>query len=74
MARGRARADGTVVAKGPNYGTALQAIKRHCKQCSGDQKVRNCPCDDCELWPFRAGRGPDVARHSGWAVDPPKRG
>lgn len=70
MARGKPRADGTVVKKGPNYGSALQAIKKHCRDCMGDDKVLNCTCDWCWLWPFRFGKGPDVARHEGKNVDP----
>ncbi len=73
MARGRARADGSVVEKGPNYGGALGNIKRHCKQCCGGsmKEVELCPVTGCILWPFRFGRSPDVSRHDGKQVDPP---
>lgn len=70
MARGKPRADGTVIPQGPNYGGALSAIKKHCTECCGDDNRKNCPCDGCWLFPFRSGRGPDLARFSGWKVDP----
>lgn len=74
MPRGRKRQDGTIVVKGPNYGSPLQAIRTNCKNCVGGSahEVNLCPCDDCALWPFRHGRGPDVARADGLKVDPPK--
>jgi len=70
MARGRARADGTVVPKGPNYGGALGAIKKHCRDCMGDQPVKYCSVDGCWLFPFRFGKGPDISRFEGKKVDP----
>ena len=72
MARGRARQDGTVVPQGPDYGGALAAIKKNCTRCCGDMNRKLCPVNGCDLWPFRMGRGPDIARHMGWQVDPPK--
>lgn len=70
MPRGKPRQDGTVVKQGPRYGTPLQAIKKHCKACMGDDYPKNCTVDGCWLWPWRFGCGPDVARHDGKKVDP----
>lgn len=70
MARGKPRADGTVIPQGPNYGGALSAIKKHCKSCMGDDHPKRCTIDGCWLFPFRSGRGPDIARFDGWKVDP----
>jgi hypothetical protein len=41
--------------------SALKAIQRKCLDCSGASKseVRNCPCDDCALHPFRQGKNPN---------------
>lgn len=74
MPRGRKRQDGSVVVKGPNYGSPLENIRAFCLSCVGESahEVKLCPCSDCRLFPFRFGRGPDVARHDGFIVDPPK--
>ena len=36
-----------------------QAIRDKCLMCSEDVKkeVKNCPCTDCSLYPYRFGRG-----------------
>lgn len=74
MPRGRPPSDGRVVVKGPNYGSALKAIRAHCKDCCNGSagEVEKCPCPDCLLWPHRFGQSPDVARSKGKKVDPPK--
>ena len=38
----------------------MQAIRRKCLDCSGQQpaEVRLCEATSCALWPFRAGRHP----------------
>lgn len=74
MARGKPRADGTVVEKGPDYGSALKAIRKHCKTCcdGSAMEIEKCPVNGCDLYPFRFGQGPDVARSRGRKVDPPK--
>ena len=38
----------------------MQAIRRKCLDCSGDQiiEVKLCEAVTCSLWPFRAGRHP----------------
>ena len=36
-----------------------RAIKLKCMECSADEikEVKNCPCTDCSLYPFRSGKG-----------------
>lgn len=38
----------------------LRAIRAKCLDCSGGSwtEVRNCPSQECELWPFRMGKNP----------------
>lgn len=38
----------------------LKAIRAKCLGCVCDQanEVRDCPCDDCPLYPFRFGKDP----------------
>ncbi len=74
MPRGRPRKDGLVPTKGPNYGTAMRAIKLHCKDCCNGsaQEVALCTVYHCVLYPFRHGQMPDTARMKGKLVDPPK--
>lgn len=38
--------------------TPLQAIKRHCQDCSGDDKPKKCGAVYCKLYPFRLGKNP----------------
>lgn len=42
------------------YRTPLQAIKRHCFECSGNSYKERELCDikDCPLHPFRLGKNP----------------
>ena len=44
------------------YLPPLKAIRKHCLSCCCDQaaEVRLCPVNDCELYPYRFGKGPDV--------------
>jgi hypothetical protein len=39
-----------------------QAIKAHCKECSGGtaDEATGCSIFDCPLWPFRLGSGVDT--------------
>ena len=50
----------------------LEAIRRHCVECCGDnaKEVRRCQCPDCKLWPYRFGIRPDTARERGLPVGP----
>jgi hypothetical protein len=48
---------------------SLRHVRRHCLECSGDNRKCAiwCPCDGlhstrCELWPFRFGVQPDTFR------------
>lgn len=43
--------------------TPLQAIKAHCKACSGGsiKEVKLCPVRDCALYPYRMGHKPPRA-------------
>ena len=38
----------------------LKAIKAKCLDCCCDNKneVKECPAQDCDLWPFRLGKNP----------------
>jgi hypothetical protein len=38
----------------------LRAIRAFCIECSGNNKaeVRRCPCEKCQLFPFRMGHRP----------------
>lgn len=40
----------------------LKAIRKHCLKCGCGQfvEVQLCPAEDCALWPYRFGRGPEV--------------
>jgi hypothetical protein len=42
-----------------------QAIKAHCKECSGGtaDEVTGCSLFDCPLWPFRIGSGVNTASY-----------
>jgi hypothetical protein len=33
-----------------------EAIIEFCKECSGDQKPKDCTCITCQLYPFRLSR------------------
>lgn len=41
--------------------TPLKAIRAKCLDCMCDQlaEVRQCPCEDCPLYPFRMGHNPN---------------
>jgi hypothetical protein len=40
--------------------TGMSAIREKCLECSGwsFSEVKNCPCGDCALFPFRFGKYP----------------
>lgn len=40
--------------------TAIKAIRQKCGECSNwsDTEIRECPCIDCALYPFRFGKDP----------------
>lgn len=42
--------------------TPIKAIRAHCIECSGGQKkeVRECPIENCSLFPYRMGKRPVV--------------
>jgi hypothetical protein len=44
--------------------TPLKAIRLHCLDCSGGNRVevRSCPIADCPLFAFRLGKNPSRAR------------
>lgn len=54
------------------FGSARRAIRRNCRDCSNDSPtlIRECPCVDCALWPFRFGVKPETAERRGEVVDP----
>lgn len=43
--------------------TVLQAIRAKCLDCTGGDpgEVKDCPCQDCSLYPFRMGKNPNRA-------------
>jgi len=43
--------------------TPLKAIRRKCLDCSAGQRkeVRECPCVECPLYPYRFGKNPSRA-------------
>lgn len=45
----------------------LQAIKQYCRNCSGDQKPKDCPSTDCILYSWRLGKKPKGSDISSWA-------
>ena len=47
----------------------LKSIRAKCIDCSGGSKseVSLCPCNTCELWPYRFGRDPEPSRRRGFA-------
>lgn len=40
--------------------TALKAIRLKCLDCccGSSEEVKNCPCTDCSLYPYRDGHNP----------------
>ncbi|RLP22152.1 hypothetical protein [Mesorhizobium sp. YM1C-6-2] len=52
----------------------MQAIRRKCQDCSGQQlvEVKRCETVTCPLWPFRAGRHP-YTRKGLLEADPERR-
>lgn len=44
--------------------TPMRAIRAKCIDCCAGvvKEVRNCPCKDCELFPFRMGRNPFMGK------------
>ena len=40
--------------------TPIQAIRKKCLDCvcGRNKEVRECPCEDCTLWPYRLGHRP----------------
>ena len=43
--------------------TPLKAIRAKCLDCAYTAaEVRDCPCVDCDLYPFRFGKNPYVKR------------
>lgn len=44
--------------------TPVKAIREKCLDCMSGQtsEVRQCPCKDCSMWPFRMGKNPNRAK------------
>ena len=45
----------------------LQTIKKHCTECSGDERPKDCEEKDCALFPFRLKKNPNrkgIGNHS----------
>lgn len=41
---------------------ALRAIRARCLECAGSNaEVRDCPIQNCPLWPYRRGHNPSLA-------------
>jgi len=38
----------------------VKVIRAHCIDCSGgsSNEADNCPCENCNLWPWRKGKNP----------------
>ena len=43
-----------------NYLTPIQAIRKHCLECSSgsSHEVKNCVITNCPLYPYRFGKNP----------------
>ncbi len=51
------------VAKNETTLSPLKAVRTHCVEgccCGQANEVKLCPSEDCALWPYRFGRGPEV--------------
>ena len=44
------------------YSKVFKAIHKHCLDCSGGStnNLKNCPCTDCALFPYRFGDQPKL--------------
>ena len=44
------------------YSKIFKAIKNKCLDCSGNSimNVKECPCNDCPLYPYRLGEEPEL--------------